>query len=230
MKVNTGNSIKLGLLVSASVILFIASLYLIGEKKQLFSSTIRISGVFSDINGLLVGNNVRFSGINVGIVEYIVQVSDSTVRVDMLIETESKKFMKKNAMAIIGSDGLMGNKMVTIIPGDPGQPELENRDFIETTRAVSIDDIMEKLKVTSDNAAVITSDLAAIIGNIRYGNGTLGKIFMDSAFAQTVDDAMNNIKQGAGGFKQNMDAAGHNVLLRGYLKKKNGDAEKKQKN
>jgi phospholipid/cholesterol/gamma-HCH transport system substrate-binding protein len=59
--------------------------------------------------------------------------------------------------------------------------------------------------------------------NIREGKGTVGKLFMDSTFAENIDQAFINIKQGAGGFKKNMDAAGHNVLLRGFLKKKNKD-------
>ena len=73
-----------------------------------------------------------------------------------------------------------------IIPGPPGEPELANNDFIETSQSVSIDDIMEKLKISSDNAADITTDLAAIIMNLRAGKGTLGKIFMDSAFAKKI--------------------------------------------
>ena len=54
-----------------------------------------MSAIFRNIIGLLVGNNVRFSGINVGIIEGIEQISDTTVKVDMLIESSSKKFIKK---------------------------------------------------------------------------------------------------------------------------------------
>ena len=86
----------------------------------MFSSTFQISGIFKDISGLQVGNNVRFSGINVGVVEDIQQVTDSTVKVDMQIDEHTRKFMKKNAKAIIGSDGLMGNKIISILPGSPG--------------------------------------------------------------------------------------------------------------
>jgi phospholipid/cholesterol/gamma-HCH transport system substrate-binding protein len=223
MKKTAGNKIRLGIFVSISITLFIAAIYLIGQRQQLFSNTFHISGIFKNINGLQVGNNVHFSGINVGIVDDIQQMTDSTVRVDMLIDAKSKKFMKKNAKALIGSDGLMGNKIVQIIPGPPSSQELSNNDFIATTQSTSIDDILLKIKVTADNAANITDDLAIIMKNIREGKGTIGKIFMDSTLAQTLGDAITNIKQGAGGFKQNMDAAGHNVLLRGYLKKKDAN-------
>lgn len=229
MKRSTGSKIKLGIFVFVSASLFIAGIYFIGQRQQLFNETFVITGIFKDINGLRVGNNVRFSGINVGVIEDIQQITDSTVRVDMLIEERSRRFIKKNATATIGSDGLMGNKIVIIIPGKPGEEELANNDIIETLQPINMDDILLNLKVTSDNAANITGDLSAITGNIRSGNGTIGKLLMDSTFAQIVEDALVNIKQGAGGFKQNMDAARNTFLFKGFLKKKDKTNSKKEK-
>ena len=227
MKKATNNKIKLGIFVFVSAVLFIAGIYFIGQKQQLFNNTFRISGIFKDISGLEIGNNVRFSGINVGVVEDIEQVTDSTVKVDMMIDEGSRKFMKKNVKAIIGSDGLMGNELVIIMPGAANNQQLADNDIIKTAQTVSTDEILEKIKITANNAAVITSDLATVMDNIRAGKGTIGKLLMDSAMAGTVNDAMINIKQGAGGFKQNMQAASHNFLLRGYFKKKEKKANDK---
>jgi phospholipid/cholesterol/gamma-HCH transport system substrate-binding protein len=221
MEKSTGNNVKLGIVVSAGFALLIVCIYLIGERQQLFSNTFHVSGIFKNISGLQIGNNVRFSGINVGIVDDIEQITDTTVRVDMLIDDDTRKFMKKNAKAIIGSDGLMGNKIVIITPGSYGEKTLSDNDMIATEQPVTMDDILLKLKVTGDNAATITSDLAVVMTNIREGKGTIGKLLMDTAMAEQVDQALLNIKQGAGGFKQNMNAASNNILLRGYFKKKN---------
>ncbi len=228
MKKSTGNKMKLGIFVSISITLFIVGIYFIGQRQQLFSSTFQISGIFRDISGLQVGNNVRFSGINIGIIENIEQITDSTVKVDMVINEDTRRFIKKNAKAVIGSDGLMGNKIILIIPGPVGKKELNNNDTIETAQAVSMDDILIKIKVTADNAAFITEDLAIIMQSIREGKGTIGKLLMDSTLAQNLDGAIVNIKQGAGGFKNNMDAAGKNVLLRGFFKRKNKEKEKQK--
>lgn len=229
MKKASGNKIRLGIFVSIGFALLIACIYLIGERQQLFSNTFQVSGIFKNISGLQIGNNVRFSGINVGIVDNIEQLTDTTVKVDMMINDDTRKFMKKNAKAIIGSDGLMGNKIVIITPGTNGQKTLADNDVIATEQPVTMDDILIKLKVTGDNAATITSDLAVVMTNIREGKGTIGKLLMDTAMAKEVDQALTNIKQGAGGFKQNMNAASNNVLLRGYFKKKK-KAEEKDKN
>jgi phospholipid/cholesterol/gamma-HCH transport system substrate-binding protein len=231
MEKKTGNKIRLGVFVTISATLFIAGIYFIGQRQQMFNSTFQISAIFKDISGLQVGNNVRFSGINVGIVENIQQITDSTVKVDMEVDEHARKFIKKNAKALIGSDGLMGNKIISIIPGHPGEQEILNNGIIETVKPVNIDDILVKIKVTGDNMADITGYLSTVMKSISQGKGTIGKLLMDSTMAQNVGQAMVNIKQGAGGFKQNMDAAGHSFLLRGYLKKKNKEAgKKKEKN
>ena len=229
MQKTTGNKLRLGIFITVSIALFILAIYFIGEKQQLFSTTFHISGTFNDIDGLQVGNNVRFSGINVGTVEDIEQITDSTVKVDMQINEDTRKFIKKDAKAVIGSDGPLGNKIVTIVPGaGRNQEPIADNGIIATSKSASIDDILASLKVTGDNAARITDDLAAVMDNIRKGRGTIGKLLMDSTMAKNVDQSLVNIKQGTGGFKQNMDAAGHSILLRGFLKKKKKEAEEKK--
>jgi phospholipid/cholesterol/gamma-HCH transport system substrate-binding protein len=229
MQNKKSNKAMLGIFVSLGLGLFIICIYFIGEKQQLFSRTFLASGIFKDIIGLQVGNNVRFSGINVGVIDNIEMLADTAVKVDLVIDESSRKFIKKDSRIIIGSDGLMGNKIVVIMPGTTASKAIENNDIMTTSLPVSIDDIMLKLKVTTTNTAIITEDLAAIMTNIRSGRGTIGKLFMDTVFAMNIDKAIINMKEGAGGFKQNMDAASHNILLRGYLKDKEKDAKNKEK-
>jgi phospholipid/cholesterol/gamma-HCH transport system substrate-binding protein len=228
MKKADANKVRLGIFVSIGITLFVAAIYLIGQRQQLFSKTFHVSGIFKDIGGLQVGNNVRFSGINVGIIASIRQHTDSTVRVDMVILEDTRKFIKKNAIAMIGSDGLMGSKLVLLTPGTSGEKMIADNDIIETHQGVSTDEILQSLKITSDNAAQITSDLAIVMQTIREGKGTLGKLLMDSTMGENVDQALVNIRKGAGGFKQNMDAAGNSFLLRGALKKKEKEKEKEK--
>ena len=114
MKKNTGNKIRLGIFVFIGIILFSTGIYFIGDQKQLFSTTFSIKGIFKNVNGLKIGNNVQFSGINVGTVSTIEIISDTSVSVNMTIEEGTRKFIRKNASAIIGAEGLMGNKIISI--------------------------------------------------------------------------------------------------------------------
>ncbi len=211
------------------LLLFTAGIYLIGERRQLFSSTFRVKGIYKDVGGLQVGNNVRFSGINIGTVENIEIISDTSVRVDMVLEEDTRKFIKSDSKAIIGSDGLMGNKVVNIVPGTSAKPPINDNDLIQTAVPVSMDEILYQLKITTENSSAITGNLFAITQAIRSGKGTMGKLFMDTVFAENLDQAILNIRLGTKGFEQNMDAAKKSFLLRGALKKRKDKSEDKPK-
>jgi phospholipid/cholesterol/gamma-HCH transport system substrate-binding protein len=205
MKKNTSNKIKLGIFTSLGILVLILGIYFIGERQQLFRSTFRVSGVFKDVAGLQAGSNVRFSGVNVGTVENISIVSDTSVRVAILIDESTRKFIKKDALASIGSEGLMGNKILIIIPGTGGKKEIENNDMVETVQPINMDDVMLSLKKTIDNASSITTNLSSITGNIQSGKGTIGRLLMDRSLAQNFDSSIVNLKQGLFGLKNLMD-------------------------
>lgn len=235
MKKKENTSGKAGILVTLAFLLVMAGLYYISKKQQLFSTTFQISAVFKDVMGLQVGNNVRLAGINVGVVESIQIASDSTVKVDLIIDEDSRKFIKKSAKAIIGTDGLIGNTILIIIPGAKGNEMVANNDYLATTEAVNIDDILFKLKATGENAVNISDNLAILMENVKEGKGTVGKLLMDPEFANTLDKTVVNLKEGSGGFKNNMEAAKHSFLLKGFFKDKkdkkevNGTKSRKEK-
>ena len=122
---NTKNNIRLGAFITVGLIFLLLGIYLIGKQQQLFNSKFTISSVFKDINGLQVGCNVRFAGINVGVVENITVLADTAVQIDFSIDQDYKKFIKRNAKAIIGTDGLMGNKIVTLLAGTAQEKEIQ---------------------------------------------------------------------------------------------------------
>jgi phospholipid/cholesterol/gamma-HCH transport system substrate-binding protein len=207
MKLKAANKIKLGIFVTVGIAVLILAIYFIGEKQQLFRSTFRLTGVFKDVGGLQIGNNVRLSGITIGTVENVSLISDTSVRVQVLIDENTRKFIKKDAVASIGSEGLMGNKVLVIIPGTGSQKTIENNDVIATSRPVELDEIMKSLKTTIDNTSLITEDLAKITTNISSGKGTIGRLMMDSSWRENIQSTIVNLEKGSAGFKVFMDNA-----------------------
>jgi len=207
MKKNTTNKMKLGIFISLGIAVFILAIYFIGEKQQLFRSTFRLSGVFKDVAGLQAGNNVRLSGINVGTIDNVTIISDTSVRVVILVDENTRKFIKKDAVASIGSEGLMGNKVLIINPGTGRKEIIEDNDTIATTQPTEIDEIMKSLKTTIDNTSSITGDLAKIATNIESGKGTIGRLMMDKSWRQNIETTILNLKEGSVGFRVFMDKA-----------------------
>ncbi len=208
MKKNINHKVKLGIFISLGIAVFIFAIYFIGEKQQLFRSTFRLSGVFKDVAGLQAGNNVRLSGINVGTVENVSIVSDTSVKVVILIDESTREFIRKDAIASIGSEGLMGNKVLIISPGTGGEKTIENYDVMATTQPTDIDEIMKSLKKTIENTSSITGDLAKISTNIESGKGTIGRLIMDKSWGKDIESTIINLKEGSDGFKVVMDKAG----------------------
>lgn len=205
MKKKVSHKVRLGIFVSLGIAVFIAAIYFIGEKQQLFRSTFRISGVFKDVGGLQAGNNVRLSGINVGTIDNVSIISDTSVNVVMVIDESTRRFIKKDAIASIGSEGLMGNKALIISPGTGDKKIIEDNDIIATTQPTDIDEILESLKTTIDNTSAITGDLAKISTNIESGKGTIGRLMMDPTWRQNFEATIINLKEGSVGFKTFME-------------------------
>lgn len=180
------HNIKLGLFVAFGVILFILGIYYIGNQINIFSKKFQISGIFTDISGLKVGNNARFSGINIGTVTKVQIINDSLVRVDLSIQNDIRQFIRKDSKMEIGSEGLMGNKIVKIYTGSNNFDIVEEGDILETIEVVQIDKILRQLHTSSLNTTIITKNVAEITDKINRGEGAFGKIFADESFAKNL--------------------------------------------
>ena len=104
MEKNLNYKYKLGLFTVLGLAIFIVTIYFIGKSKNLFGSTVILKSKFKNVSGLKVGNNVRFSGIDVGTVKSIEFISDSAVVVNFVVQEEIQKFIKTDANTSIGSD------------------------------------------------------------------------------------------------------------------------------
>src|SRR6201996_8089431 len=120
------NNIRLGLIVSVALLILILSFYVIGKNQHLFGSNFELKARFSQLDGLAEGNNVLFSGIQAGTVKKIAIINDTTIEVVLLIDNKVKPYIHENALATIGTEGLMGNKMINIMPIKGNSPLAKN--------------------------------------------------------------------------------------------------------
>ncbi len=219
--------IRLGLFIIGGIALLVFAVFIIGKKNNLFNSVFKLTAYFYNVSGLQVGNNVRFSGITIGTVDNIKIINDSTVKVDMIIRQEVKQFLKSDSKASIGSEGIIGDRLIIISQGDGRSPEVKTGQKIETTEPVEMDDIMASLEVTAANTEIITDQLAEVMIKVNNGNGTLGRLINDPTIANNLGQTISNIKTSSKGLSENMEAAKDNFLLKGYFNKKKRAAAKK---
>ena len=161
----------------------------------MFGQTDQLNAVFNNVNGLQLGNNVRYSGINIGTVRGIEMVNDTTIRVKMVIEKSVFSHIRKDAIASIGSDGLVGNMIVNITPGIGTSPLVKSNDQINSVNRIRTDDVLNTLNTTNQNIAQITSDLLKITKTIQQGKGTLGLLINDTLMGSDVKKSLEYIKK-----------------------------------
>ena len=200
MQKSTNYIWKLGVFVILGLVLFATTIYFIGKNKNLFAATFHLKSQFKNVSGLKVGNNVRFSGINIGTVKNIEFVSDSAVVVDLIIKEEVQRFIKTDAISSIGSDGLMGDKVLTISPGNSSNKVVSNNAVLKSTKAVEIEDLMKGLQKSVNNAGVITEQLATFTTKMNNNNGALSKLMTDQKFANSLTKTLGNLESSSSNF------------------------------
>ncbi len=186
--------IRLGVFVITGTILLVVAAYLIGNRQNMFGQTYTIEAVFKNVNGLQKGNNVRYAGINVGTVKDIDMKNDTLIRVIMLIQENMKEHIKTDAIATIGSDGLVGSMIINIVPGNGNAPLVQSGGQITSYSRIGAEDMLSTLNVTNENAALLTADLLKVTTALRHGRGTMGRLLNDTLMAENLARTVKNLE------------------------------------
>lgn len=194
MAKTTFENLRLGIFVVIGTALLLLAAYLVGNRQNMFGKTFNITATFKNASGLQNGNNVRFSGINVGTVNKIEMVNDTTIRVHMIIEEKMQKHIRKNAVATIGSDGLVGSMLINIVPGEGTTQLIQPGEELQSYSKVATQDMMNTLNTTNENAALLTADLLKVTRALNQGKGTLGRLLNDTTMANDVQETITNLK------------------------------------
>jgi phospholipid/cholesterol/gamma-HCH transport system substrate-binding protein len=208
MKKNKNQPLKLGIFVTLGLFIFIVGIYYLGSKQDLFSSTFTVNSYFKDVKGLVQGNNVRYSGINVGTVSKIDIVSDSTILVKMSINDKVREFIRKDSKVEIGSDGLMGSKIVKIHPGSANAGSISDDDELESTNSLDIEEILKEAKVVIDDGQIITKNLVEMTNKLNNGDGDIAKLLNDDEITTKLSqfgDEMISVSQSIDGITRKIN-------------------------
>ena len=219
MEKSNSQKIQLGIFVIIGTLVFLAAIYFIGNKQNMFGNTSHLKAVFVNVNGLQPGNNVRYAGIDIGTVKEIEMINDTTISVHMIIDNKIMEHIKTNAIATISSDGLVGNMIINIIPGKGAAEKVENGDTIQSYSRIGTDAMLETLNVTNENAAMLTADLLKITQEITQGNGTVGLLIRDTLMAQDLKATMSYLRQTSKGTSESV--ANLNKLITDLNRKDN---------
>src|ERR671924_1469999 len=127
---------RLGIFIVATLLVFAAGVFLIGEKQYLFHATYRLQADFPSVAGLNGGAQVRVGGIHEGTVRQIQlpMRPNEKVRVLMDMEKSTRNVIKHDSVAAIQSEGLVGDKLVVISFGSENSPKVKTATRFRASR------------------------------------------------------------------------------------------------
>jgi len=176
-----------GIFILIGIIILIGSILTIGNLHSTFSRKMRISTLFTDVNGLHEGNNIWFSGVKIGTVKKMEFYGKSKVKVLMDININSKQFIRKDAAVKIGTDGLIGNKILIIYGGTSNVSEIQEGDTLLNETILSTEDMMNTLQQNNLNILLLTKKLSK-------GEGTIGKLLQNDSMYYKLFATINSVQ------------------------------------
>ena len=128
--INKKTTVLTGLFVIAAIAILLATILFIGGKDNVFTKSISATAVFDDVSGLTAGNSVWFEGVKIGTVKGI-DFAGNGVYVSFIIEEKAVPHIYADTKAKLGSDGLIGNKIIVLYGGSAPGPKITNGHIFE---------------------------------------------------------------------------------------------------
>ena len=217
--------IRLGAFIFGTLAVLAIGVFLIGDKEFLFSSTYPLQSSFKNVAGLSRGADVRVGGIHKGTVKEIRLPAkpDEGVTIVMKMERSTRAVLKKDSVASIQTEGLVGDKYVELSYGGGTAAPVEPGDTLASVPPVDLGDVVKKADAALEAARGSLGEFQSIGEKINSGQGTMGALINDKKVYQEMTAATAQARLGATAFQENMEALKHNFLLRGFFKSRGYD-------
>lgn len=214
----TRQDIKVGVFVFGLLIALAATMWVLGGSTDMLKDRYTLNASFSDVGGLQEGAVVRLAGWNVGEVSAIRFSDDLNVKemfVEMKVMNEYGPRIRKDSEARIETQGVLGDKYVSVTMGSPDVPQLDNGAWIETRDPLNIVEYQKKatdLLASTENISrkvdsLLGSDqeasqaslarsfshLEGVLAAAEHGDGLLHSLVYDEALARKVRTTVANL-------------------------------------
>ncbi|MBS1628819.1 MAG: MCE family protein [Bacteroidetes bacterium] len=190
-------AVVVGIVLVLGLLIFAVGILTLGGQKHSFSSSFTLQAIFKDVNGLQKGNNIWYSGVKVGTIRSVGFSPAAEVVVTMSVDETVQRFIHRDALAKVGTDGLIGNRIIVLFGGSPTAPLVADGDTLMVESASGLDGMMDTLKQNNRNLLAITTSFRKLSDDLVMGKGTVGKLLTQDDLANTLQDALTALQHAA---------------------------------
>ena len=208
MNVRESTPIKVGLFVFFGLFMAMVVIFLLGSEKQFFKRQYTLVTYFKDISGLRVGAQVQLAGLTVGMVELVSfeeDLKDKRIQVRMSVSKEFQERIRKDSAASISTQGLLGDKFISLSLGTPDQPVLQEGEILTSEEHASIYTVAEKFGTVIESVNKAAGSINKMLDEVNGGQGLLHTLVYESkerpiganfaATSEDIKDASRELKQ-----------------------------------
>lgn len=187
-------SIRVGVLVSASLIVLMTFLFFIGSDQKIFARKNEYNVQLENVTGLAEGNPVRMSGVTIGVIRDIFLPHDPklrNVRIQLMIDRKYSDRIRGDSRARLKKLGLLtGDTFIEITPGSPRFAVLEPGSTIPAQKQTNVDQLISSGEDLVDNLVQISYSMKNILQRVDRGEGLLGELTSSPETKQRVTDTL----------------------------------------
>jgi phospholipid/cholesterol/gamma-HCH transport system substrate-binding protein len=190
--------LRVGIMVSASLIVFAVAVVLIGGQIGFLTRKYTLHSYFSNASGLRPGSQVQVAGIPAGTVDVIrisnVEDPRRAVEVVMRIAKKYQDEIRADSEADQTTAGLLGDSYVNITRGSPDQPVIPEGGEVKSHQEKDIKQIVQNADDVISNLRVLSDRLNDITTQITQGRGSIGKLLYDESFYDRLNAAVGSVQ------------------------------------
>jgi phospholipid/cholesterol/gamma-HCH transport system substrate-binding protein len=181
------SQVRVGIAVTAALAVLAVAVFFIGETGAVFGERYRLVTLMPSANGLIEGASVRLAGQDVGKVDAIEFVPiaerghpDHVLSITLAINRSVTEQIRADSEARIRTQGLLGDKVIDLTPGDPRLAILEEGDTITAALATDYEQMLGSASELVDDLAAILRNMRSLADTLLAGQGTAGRLLMDT--------------------------------------------------
>ena len=177
-----GVKFRVGLFVLVALAVFLATIYALGARARLFEARYVVYADFTEVGGLTEGATVRLAGVQIGRVAgvHLPGEPGGKVRVDLDITRRYADRIRKDSIARIETQGLLGDKVVEITVGTAATPALKAGEVLAARDPTDLGHVLNQ-------GAGAVQDLGALMAELRTSAETLNRSKLIESTSATVD-------------------------------------------
>jgi phospholipid/cholesterol/gamma-HCH transport system substrate-binding protein len=193
-KTNKSKTIRVGVLVAASLVVLMVFLFFIGAEQKIFARKNEYDVQLENVSGLAEGNPVRMSGVTIGVIKDIRLPRDAkakNVYIQLMIDRKYGERIRGDSRARLKKLGLLtGDSYIDITPGTLRFEQLAAGSQIPAQRQTNVDQLISSGEDLVDNLVQISYSMKNILGRVDRGEGLLGEITSTPETKQRLTDTL----------------------------------------